>query len=226
MKSLTTLIVVAGVITLAVPSFAQPTVDHLACYKVKDPVAKGKFTATIGNAAVSSTCTVKTPAKFACLESDATNFSPTPPGTAVTPGAAGNFLCYQAKCPKPFPADTQMSDELGGRRVIRFHGTTLLCSPASRGPVTFQSTSTTIAGASTTSTTILPGTSCQFDNPTHTCIGNCGSGSACAAVASGGACECRSTPCGDADAPSCNGFCRPDEACIFLLTGCKCASIP
>jgi hypothetical protein len=214
---------IAGALALTAPAFAQ-TLDHLACYKVKDPVAKGSFTVTVTNAAVSSKCTVKTPARFACFESEAAGFSPTPPGTPVTPGAARNFICYTAKCPKPFPADTQMSDEVGGQRVIRFKMTTLLCSPASRGPVIFQTTSTTIAGATTTT---IPNQTCRFDSSNHTCVGTCAqNGFACSAVVGSGDCECRGTPCGDADQPSCDGFCKPDEACVFELTGCKCASIP
>ena len=43
---------------------------------------------------------------------------------------------------------------------------------------------------------------------------------------SGGACECRTTACGEADSPQCNGYCAPDHACIFLFTGCSCVSIP
>src|SRR5262245_31566285 len=224
MKALISLLAIVGATPLVVPVFAQqPTLDHVACYKVSDPAGKGKFSATVTNAAVSSTCTVKTPAKFGCFESEATSFSPTPPGTAQPVSAAGTFLCYQAKCPKPFPADTQMADQLGGQRVVRFKRTMLVCDRASHGPVTFQSTSTTVPGATTTT---VPGSTCSFDSSNHTCAGTCGPGAACSAVASGGDCECRSTPCGNADQPQCNGFCRPNEACIFELTGCKCASIP
>jgi hypothetical protein len=166
---------------------------------------------------------VKTPAKFACLESSATSFSPTPPGTSRADSAAGSFLCYQAKCPKPFPADTQITDQLGGQRVVRFKRTTLVCAPASPGPVPFQPTTTTVAGATTTT---LPTSTCTFDSSNHTCTGTCAGGAACSAVAGGGACACNSTPCGDASQPQCNGFCKPNEACIFDLTSCKCVSIP
>src|SRR5262245_53455898 len=116
MKAPMSLLAAAGAIALVGSAFAQPTRDPLACYKVKDPMPKGKFSVTIGNAAVSSTCRVKTPAKFGCIESSATSFSPSPPGTGPAASAAGSFLCYQAKCAKPFPADTQMTDQLGGKR--------------------------------------------------------------------------------------------------------------
>jgi hypothetical protein len=48
----------------------------------------------------------------------------------------------------------------------------------------------------------------------------------CSAVVSGGACECRARRCGHADAPACDGYSEPDEACIFALTGCDCLRIP
>jgi hypothetical protein len=81
-----------------------------------------------------------------------------------------------------------------------------------------------VPGASTTTT--APDEPCDFDSDNGTCTGTCGGGGHCSAVASGGACECRATPCGDADSPSCEGYCARDEACVFTLTGCNCVSIP
>jgi hypothetical protein len=43
---------------------------------------------------------------------------------------------------------------------------------------------------------------------------------------SGRACERRTTACGGASSPSCDGYCAPDEACTFVLTGCSWVSIP
>jgi len=75
-------------------------------------------------------------------------------------------------------------------------------------------------------TTTIPAGPCDFDSSSRRCTGRCGNGGHCSAVASGGACECRKTSCGDADAPECNGFCARDEACLFTLTGCSCVGIP
>src|SRR6266566_4980754 len=59
------------------------------------------------------------------------------------------------------------------------------------------------------------------------CQGECGAGGVCSAAASSGSCECRTTPCGQADAPTCDGFCTdPAKACVFNLTGCSCVRIP
>ena len=81
-------------------------------------------------------------------------------------------------------------------------------------------------GVSPTTTTTLASGPCDFNTSARRCEGTCADGGHCSAVASGGACECRTTACGDASQPECNGFCNPDEACIFLVTGCSCTSIP
>src|SRR3989442_3974019 len=96
-----------------------------------------------------------------------------------------------------------MTDGLGGQRVVRFKRSQLLCAPAIRGPATSVS--------STTTTTTPPGP-CDFNSSDRKCEGTCGNGGHCSAVASGGACECRTTACGDASSPSCDGFCTPDAA--------------
>ena len=132
-------------------------------------------------------------------------------------GNVGQFLCYKLFCPKPFPPAAEMTDEFGGTRVVRFRAAQFLCAPATR--------STETTGSTTTSTTLAP-SSCDFNSDERRCEGTCGNGGHCSAITSGGACECRTTPCGDADAPECNGFCGAGEACTFDLTGCRCLNIP
>jgi hypothetical protein len=210
--SAVTLLVITG---LGVRASAQ-NADNLACYAVKDS-AKGSFTFSLTNAGATQTCSVKLPAKFGCTETQVSGVTPTPHDSGPSPGAAGNFLCYKLRCPRPFPPSTQTTDQFGGQRVVKFRSGQFLCAPSTSGPMTVGSTSTT--------TTTSPG-SCAFDNGSRTCTGSCGGGGHCSAVASGGACECRTTTCGDASAPSCDGFCASDEACIFLVTGCKCQGIP
>ena len=210
-----------GAVALAAPTYAQPTRDHLGCYKVKDrSTPKGKFTFMIENAGVRVSCFAKTPAKLGCLESSKTGIVPTPPGGGPSPTSAGNFLCYQAKCSRPFPPSFPMADQFGSR-VVTFKGAQLLCAPATRG-------SPTTPSPTTTSTT-LPGApaSCTFSNSDQRCEGSCGNGGRCSATASSGACECRTVSCGNADTPQCNGFCsEPSQACVFSVTGCSCVRIP
>jgi hypothetical protein len=207
-------------VALALPTLgvAQPIPDHLACYKVKDRGPRGRSTLTVTNAGGAQSCSVKLPAQLGCLESVKSNVAPAPPGSGPQPGAAGNFLCYHLKCSKPFPPDVEMTDQLGGQRIVRVRGAQFLCVPATQG------VAVTPTPTSSTSTT-LPGP-CDFDSNDRVCRGSCSNGGRCSAVAAGGACECRTESCGDASAPECNGFCERDEACIFTVTGCSCATIP
>jgi hypothetical protein len=208
--------VVVLTVALATVAFAQPASDHLACYGVKDPVRKGPTTLTVTNAGVTQSCRIGSRAQIACLETGTSNIVPAPRGGGPTPGNVGNLLCYKLFCPKPFPA-TEMTDDFGGTRVLSLRAGQFLCAPAIRGSQT--------TGSTSTSTTLAPGP-CDFDSDSRRCVGTCGNGGHCSAVTSGGACECRTTPCGDADAPECNGFCSPGEACTFDLTGCSCFNIP
>jgi len=197
------------------------TRDHHACYKVKDSAPSASFSVTVTNAGVTQSCKVQTPAKLGCLESALSGFNPSPPGATVSANAAGNVLCYRLKCPKAFPPDAQMSDALGGSRTVSFRAARFVCAPATQGP-------TTGGQPATTTTTLAQQEACHFDDNDRQCKGSCASGGHCSATTSGGSCECRDTPCGNADTPSCNGFCNdPDQVCSFVpLNDCSCIRIP
>ena len=196
-----TTITAVGLMMLVASASGQTASDHLACYLVKDSARKGRSSLTLMNAGVTQSCTTGSRAQLACL---------------ATPGSGGDFLCYRLFCAKPFPPAAQMTDQLAGTRVVKLKATTFLCAPATRSAGTV---------GSTTTTTLASG-SCDFDSDTRQCVGTCGNGGHCSAVTSGGACECRTTPCGDADAPECNGFCDAGKACTFDITGCSCFDIP
>ena len=198
-----------GAMMLATSTFAQPASDHLACYLVKDPMRKGTSTVTITNAGVTQSCTIASRAQLGCLETQASNVVPAPPGAGPEPGNVGDFLCHRLVCPKPFPPAAEMTDQFGGRRVVRFRAAQFLCAPATRG---------TEPIGSTTTTTLAPGP-CEFNSDSRRCEGTCGNGGHCSAVTSGGA-------CGDASAPECNGFCDHGQSCTFDITGCSCFNIP
>ena len=205
-----------GAAAVAAPALAQ-TGDHLACYKVKDRAKHGVFSLTVTNAGITQSCRMMVPARLGCLATQISAVAPTPPGDGPSPGAGGDFLCYPLLCPRAFPSAAQMTDGFGGQRVVNFKRAQLLCAPATRGPATI---------VSSTTTTTVPSGPCDFNSSDRKCEGTCGDGGHCSAVASGGACECRTTPCGDADSPSCDGFCAADEACVFTVTDCSCVSIP
>ena len=193
-----------------------------ACYKVNDPAPRRVFTVTVSNAGVTQTCKVRSPARLGCLTTQATGIVPAPPGGPST-AAVSDVLCYRMHCPRPFPSAAQRNDELGGQRIVNFRRALFFCAPNAAGPSTTTTTIQGGPGGPTTTTTVAP-RACEFQD--GRCVGTCGNGGRCSAVASGGACQCRRTTCGDADAPSCAGFCERDQACIFDLTGCRCVSIP
>jgi len=72
---------------------------------------------------------VTVPARLGCLATQVSAVAPTPPGDEPSPGPAGDFLCYPLVCPRPFPSAAQMTDELGGQRVVDFKRAQLLCAP-------------------------------------------------------------------------------------------------
>jgi hypothetical protein len=195
-------------------AFAQSE-DHLACFAVKDSAPKTKYQVTITNATGSQTCVVRTPAKIACVQTAKSQVTPAPPGGGPSGSAAGAFLCYRAKCAKP--ASTGNAIDQFGQRVITFRASRFLCAPANLNAPP--------PGSSTTTTLPDGNGQCRFED--GQCRGGCGGNGLCRAALESGACECRTTSCGDASAPQCNGACaNADEVCVFDLTDCSCANIP
>src|SRR6266404_9542846 len=97
------LAVVLGALVLAVPAAAQPTPDHLACFKVKDHAGPATYSFSLTNAAGTQNCIAKLPAKFGCFESAESNVVPTPLAGGPSQAAElGPLLCYQMKCKRPF----------------------------------------------------------------------------------------------------------------------------
>jgi hypothetical protein len=192
-----------GTIALAAPhaAFAQSG-GAVTCYRVKDPVPHRAFTLSVTNAGVTQTCRVKVPARLGCLGTQISGVAPEPPGMP-SPGAASDLLCYRIRCPRPFPPAVRKNDELGGQRIVRFKRAQLLCTPTAVDSSVTTTTGPAASPPSTTTTTVAP-RPCGFHD--GSCQGTCGNGGRCSAVASGGACECRRTACGDADAPACAGF--------------------
>jgi hypothetical protein len=199
--------------------------DHLTCSKVKDSMPKAKYTATLTTASGSQSCIVRTPAKLACVATEKSAVTPTPPGGAAVGGsAAGAFLCYKAKCPRPPRTDANVSDQFG-QRVVSIRVPQLLCAPANLPSPLPGVTTTTVAPGATTTTTVASN-ECRFVD--GECRGTCaGSGENCRASTGTGSCECRSVACGDSDRPQCNGACSDsNEICVFSVTECSCVTIP
>ena len=214
---------IAAVVALSLPAFAQPMGDHVTCYKVKDSAGKAKYDATLATDAGSQDCLVRAPAKYACVPTTKSNVTPTPPGGGPVTSAAGSFLCYRVKCRQP-AGSSNVTDQFG-QRVVTFRKAKYLCTPADVPPPAVGVTTTTTSGTGETTTTLPAQDDCTFED--GQCAGTCAiGGSRCGSAVGDGSCECRDTPCGDADTPECNGFCEPDEACVFDLSGCSCVNVP
>jgi hypothetical protein len=136
--------------SVLVASRAAAVSDHLKCYKIKDPQAKVKYTATLDGLTVETGCTIKVPGKLLCVPAEKSSVTPTPPGGGGT-GEPNRFVCYKVKCPKATVPPLAVSDQFGTRSVTP--GTTkYLCAPVA-GPTTTTTTATT---TSTTLTTLPP----------------------------------------------------------------------
>lgn len=190
------------------------TIDGSVCYKAKDTAPKGTYEVTF----LGQTCRVKTPAKMACLTERNAGITPAPPASS-TLDPAPTLLCYRARCRPPAVRPATLADDFGARAVSIRAGR-FLCLPA--GGADTIVTTTTIAGSVTTTT--RPPDSCDLDD--GVCGGTCpGPNQRCSFAE--GECKCLNTPCGDADTPSCNGFCQNDEACIYVpFSGCECVDLP
>jgi hypothetical protein len=198
---------------LAFAPAAHAAAGRLDCSKIRDSQPASRFQATVTGTFGNQTCRVQGRAKLACVPADLT-VSPALAAPGPQDSATGAFLCYPAKCPEPFVGSAQVEDELG-RRSVAVKSQNMLCLPATVTP-----------GPRSTSSTTLPNLSgCHFRD--GRCEGTCPGGQKCGTTVSGASCECRPTPCGDAEAPDCNGACSsPGEACIFNLTGCSCVRVP
>lgn len=174
---------------------AQSMADHLACYKVKDSIAKRTYTADVDGVVAHAGCFVKMPAKLACLPSTKSNVDPLPPAGGGT-GATNGFLCYALKCPKGTLPPVDLADQFGGR-VLELKGVKMLCAPVG----TAVSTTTTVTTPTTTTTVCnCPAPDgCHLDGICDPTTGGCAyahapNGTACeppnaSGTCSNGACE-------------------------------------
>jgi hypothetical protein len=144
-------------IALAVPFASAHALDHLACRRVKDPVARTVHAvdlAAADPALVAAGCAVRAPARLLCTAARPV------PGLGGPDGSdAADVLCYKLKCPRA-AASFPVTDAFGSRTVV-VKSASLLCLPlAGRSTTTTTSTSTsttsTTADTTTTSTTDAP----------------------------------------------------------------------
>lgn len=189
----------ASLVVLACVSVALAEQDHLKGYKVKDrDKVRPSGTQTLTTQFGDETCELKR-AKFWLVQSEK-NAGDDPRG-----GAAGDFVCYRAKCSGPLPPATTVDDQFA-THTLEAKRARLVCVPVDALP---------------------PGQACTA-SPHPTCGGTCPAGQECGDVGSSCAClPTGSTPCGDGPHPACGGACpQPGQSCTTNsdVSFCFCSS--
>jgi hypothetical protein len=132
-------LVAAALLLLAGAAGAQVP-DHMKCYKIKDPLKlKGVADLEGPQFGLERGCKLG-PAKFFCVPVEkrvqqAIDASTGLPITLlpITNGPQpGDEICYAIRCPQPFPADQDVTDQFGRRTVAKLIPS-LLCVPAVKG---------------------------------------------------------------------------------------------
>lgn len=202
---------------------AEPVADHLNCYKVRDEQPKASYTADLGGLTTEPGCVIRVPGTLLCVAATKTAVKPTPPGGPGSGPAAGRFLCYKLKCPRPPLTALQWHDQFGTRTVTP-SVPRMVCAPEI--PPTTSTTSST-----TTSTTMCTPTTCAAQGA------NCGTISdGCGGMLVCGSCTGVDT-CGGGGTPNVCG-CTDDgmtcstngQVCGLAINNCgqtiSCGSCP
>ena len=132
-------LVAAALLLLAGAARAQIP-DHMKCYKIKDPLKlKGVADLEGKQFGLEKSCKIG-PAKFFCVPVEKRVQEAVDAGTGlpitllpITNGPQpGDEICYAIRCPQPFPADQDVTDQFGRRTVSKLIPS-LLCVPAVKG---------------------------------------------------------------------------------------------
>ena len=104
-------------------------INHFACHKIKDTLAKGTATRSkdefTPSGELSQTgCVVKLPPKLACIPTFKDLSTPTGVGFQSNP-----LLCYAVKCPKQTFGPWALTDQFGSHNVTP-NVPKILCAPA------------------------------------------------------------------------------------------------
>jgi len=196
------------------PVQAQGVLDHLMCFKTKDPLAINATVDLITEAQpdfVQRGCRITKAIEF-CVPVSKVNLQTPPPGAAGFTGQPlrYDYVCYSAKCPKqPLPPAHTVADQFGARPEQRYQPTKV-CIPASKFP--------TLCGAS----------------GSPICGGACTNGGVCRIDSMTKQCTCQPAPCGGPPdkAGVCGGACpTPGEVCHVTSTAsgqsvCGCGAPP
>jgi len=197
--------------TLGVPTYARAG-DHLACYKVKDTLAKGTFpgVALLSNdgGPNNTGCTITTGAKLCCDPVDKVGVPPQPGGSG--PGAlTTRFCCYRIKCPTNPGATLNFTDQFGNR-ALPVTTPKMICAPV---PISTTTTTPTTTTTTTTGPPCITGGCAVCGSCGH---GEChlsGGGGGCGAPGTAPVCI-NNTTCGTMPCSS-DANCSGGQVCVF-----------
>jgi hypothetical protein len=226
---------------------AQGKLDHLFCYRMKDPLTIRTTVDMLADLQPEFTqkgCRLLKAVEF-CVPASKANVNPLPPNpNIVGQPLQDDYICYLAECRNPTqPADKVVADQFG-RRIERNYRPVKVCVPARKRPVPCGASGFRQCGGVCPE----PGDDCRISPVDAGCAcvpRECG-GQADAAGACGGACpkpddrclpdakgacECQPPPPPPCDLNSAAGICggtcaNPADQCIIDATGTKCACQP
>src|SRR4051794_25452144 len=126
-------------VIVAAPTFAGAGLDHLACYKIKDPL---KFSGTLADInpvqyGFANDCKVAKAVEY-CRPAfkDVEQLGPgvVPQDIGPHVDAAGDYVCYAVSCPKKtlVPGGAYVADQFGQRAETKLK-LAKLCAPAING---------------------------------------------------------------------------------------------
>ncbi len=169
---------------------AQGTLDHLLCYRMKDPLRLATAVDMIAEIQPEFTakgCRLLKPYEF-CVPATKTNVNPPPPLAGITGQSLQNdYICYLTKCVTPgLPPDKQVIDQFGARREAKYK-VREVCVPARKTDVPCGSTGPHMCGGACRNPTQVcrPGPTdicgcfpdepagCGLDPATGVCSGVC-----------------------------------------------------
>src|SRR5579885_2177818 len=148
------------------------TLDHLACFKVKDPLLiqeSADLQAEMQPEFTSLGCILKKATEF-CVPASKTNVTPPPP----FPGDSGqplqnDYLCYPTRCRQPAAPPEKLVTDQFGSRIEKKYKISKVCVPARKAPAPCGPTGKHMCGGACPN----PTQQCQPDPLARGCVCSC-----------------------------------------------------
>jgi len=251
MKKLVVTIAFGSLALLLRPTTLYAQGDHLLCYRMSDPLqiaATADLIADLQPEFTQKGCTLKKPLQF-CVPASKENVQGAPASATAFTGQPlrHDYICYPVKCPaQRLPSAKNVADQFG-TRLEQKYTPTMVCVPASKGPLECGSFGRACSGAcppgqqctksKTAPCSCQPVQSCGgTPDKAGLCGGTCPTGQGCQPTTTSSgkkvcACGPLGSPCGlvsTTSPPTCGGDCTDaTQKCLLDSTGqCSCQSVP